>query len=364
MKLLFFIIDLSGGGAQRVLATLANAFVKNGHNVTIATNTEKGIAFSFDDRINIVDLEFSKFKNGNKFWSRIKSLIHKLIVIRQTVKNSKPDVVIPFMNEMNVDVILATRFVKTFFICCEHTNVQVPLVFPYNFLRPLTYPMADIITVLTEHDLNIWRNHKNVIRMYNPIDLDEFSRKSEIKKEKIILAAGRIQPVKGFDNLIKSWSLIFDEFPDWTLAIAGTGKDDYVQYLTNLIKANKCNNVELLGFRKDIKDIMQKSSIYVLSSHHEGLPMVLIEAMACGCCCVSFDCNTGPNEIIEHEISGLLVEDQNIYALANGLKKIMIDYNFREYLSSNNMKSIEKFSLETIVFQWENLLKKASKKWN
>ena len=180
------------------------------------------------------------------------------------------------------------------------------------------------------------------------------------EREKVVLAAGRVTSwqIKGFDNLIKSWCKICDDFPDWTLKIAGSVDKDSSNYLKEIIKQNKGNNIEFLGFRSDVYDLMSKSEVYVLSSRREGLPMTLIEAMSKGCCCVAFDIETGPADIIDHEKNGILVNNQDINALADSLSRVMDDEKLRRKLSVAAPSGVQQFEVWNVIKRWDFLFAK------
>ena len=126
-----------------------------------------------------------------------------------------------------------------------------------------------------------------------------------------------------------------------------------------MVESSCSINVAFLGFRIDIATLMQKSAIFALSSRFEGLPMALLEAMQAGCCCVSFDCETGPNEIIQNEVNGLLVPAQNIDRLADALEKVISEQKLREYFSSKARDAVDcKYSEDYVMTRWNNLFSK------
>src|SRR5690606_39054963 len=121
------------------------------------------------------------------------------------------------------------------------------------------------------------------------------------------------------------------------------GGENGMKYLKALVKKYDIENqVTFTGFRKDVKTLMQESEIFILPSRFEGLPMVLLEAMSQGMACIAYDCKTGSSDIIEHNINGLLIEDQKIIAMQLGLEKLIQDKQFRKKLGSNAQKSIDR----------------------
>jgi len=361
MKLLFYIHGLSSGGAERVLVTLANHFVERGDEVTISCAVEQGVCFDVDSRVKIFDHRQGCYDTSLRKKYALFRFIQTLRNMRRIEKEMKPDVAISFITTFNIYTIFCLLFRRVPVIVSEHTHVGVKLPLREYIGRELTYPLANAITVLTRHDYLLWKKrYRGVVRMPNPCEsLSDVSDGPEIK-EKVVLAAGRVTSwhLKGFDNLIKSWCKICNEFPEWKLQIAGSLDDDSSIVLMDIVKQNNGKNVELLGFRSDVYDLMSKSEIYVLSSRREGLPMTLIEAMSKGCCCVSFDVETGPADIIVHNKNGLLVKNQSVEELSKALSLVMSDDNLRKQLSENAPEGVQSFEVWNIIKRWDILFKK------
>ena len=170
----------------------------------------------------------------------------------------------------------------------------------------------------------------------------------------MVLGVGRLEEQKNFKLLIKVFSQIQT---DWKLFIAGDGTQK-----EELEKMIKKDNIKLIGIRKDIFDFYKKASIFVLSSKKEGFPNALIEAMACGCACVAFDCPYGPSEIIENYKNGILVENQNEEKLKEAIELLIKDENLRKKLAKEAVKVKEKYSIEKIADGWENAIEEVLKK--
>lgn len=361
MKILFYIHAIDGGGAERVLCTIANRFVNDGHGVIIATNIHKPIVYHIDEKVTLQDL-FEKIPAYKSLISKIANAIRLRNNIRKIVIGYKPDIIIAFMAGMGCRVIFSTIGLGIPIIVSEHTNINRNLGKVLEIKKRMLYPFASCITVLTRHDYRLWnKRFKNVVYMPNPIKLDDTSLASE--KEKTVLAVGRVDQwyIKGFDNLIRCWARLCHKYPDWRLKIAGAYRDDTLDMLSRLIKDMGCKNVEFLGFCQNVKQIMEQTEIFCLSSRVEGLPMALIEAMNAGCCCVSFDVQTGPREIIQNGRSGLIAKNQDNEDLIEKLSAVMADEQYRHELSSNAKASVKKYSEDRIVHRWNILFNKLIK---
>lgn len=358
MILLFFISSLGGGGAERVMATLLNVYANKGYDVTVATNTKTTpIAYEIDSRVHFVTLSEDTPKATGSLWNKVYLRWWKYSRYRSIVKTTNPDVVVSFGTALNNDVIISLFLTKYPIICSEHTNIEGSLYKKKTLVsRSILYHFASAITVLTKHDYALWKNkYRNVVYMPNPC---EFKRNPLVHdRKKVILAVGRVDQwkIKGFDSLIKVWARMCDDFPDWEVRIAGKYSEDSIAHLQSLIADVNCKRVSFDGFRSDIKDIMLESEVFCLPSRIEGLPMALIEAMNAGCCCVAFDCKTGPNEIITDGVSGILVKDQDLDALQSTLRIVLSNSEYRSLLASRAPDAVRRYSVPEIIKRWDDL---------
>lgn len=360
MKLLFYIHAISGGGAERVLVNLVNELIERGHDITVATDTSRKDEYGISDKVKLLNLYDGCAFPANTRSKRIGNYFRRFRNIRKIKKAVKPDVIISFIRELNLEVTISLLFTNTPIIGSEHITLSNNFSKRIELESKLLFPRMNAITILTKTDYAMAKKKmSNVVHMPNPIVFNK-ANDENIIREKRVLAIGRIDAWnhKGFDNLIKYWSEIQHEFPEWKLEIAGNGQQKSFDYLLNLIKEHNCKNIELLGFRNDINDLIAQSEVFVLSSRREGLPMALIESMAGGCACIAFDCKTGPNEIITNNVNGILVRDQNGEDFKNSLRKVLSDDALRAKLSTNAPSVIKKFSPERIADRWEILFNK------
>lgn len=363
MKLLFYIHGLSGGGAERVLATLANAFVDRGHSIRVVyTEYLKEKAYKMDSRIEEVQL-FNVVRK-ERFLERVFSAIlmktSKYGKIRRQVTEYNPDVVISFLTQVNNDVLLSLIGKNVPLIVCEHSKFFRNYGLRTNFFRWLFYRFATAITVLTQKDYNgLKSKYSQIYYIPNPI-LVPVDNGTMVEREKVVLAAGRIHDwhIKGFDNLLRCWNIIKDDYPDWVCKIAGQYSDSDLKHLKESVPSESLERVEFLGFRNDIHDVMKRSEVFCLTSRIEGFPLVLAEAMKAGCCCVSFDVENGPSELIEDGRSGVLVKNQDLKDLEQKLRLVMSNEELRHKYSACAPKSIERYSLSNTMTRWDKLFEK------
>ncbi len=214
----------------------------------------------------------------------------------------------------------------------------------------------EAFVVLTHEDRKEWTELNNVHVIHNCIDT--FPNQLSNCTEKKVVAVGRYTSQKGFDNLIESWKIVNSIHPDWQLHIYGSGNNEIYQLLANekgLKEVIICHSAT-----SNIHQKLQESSIYVLSSRFEGLPMVLLEAISCGLPIVSFACPCGPKDIITDGVNGYLVEPENIKALAERICHLIEDEELRKNMGKAARKRAEDFREEKIMQQWIDLFENIS----
>lgn len=347
MKIVFVISSLTSGGAERVLTTLANYWSEKGWDVTIlAILSHDKNFYKLHKNIKLISLDM-RYKNSllNTLWY--------LYGIRKIVKRVNPNYVVSFISGMNIFTLISLIGLKKKIVISERNYFDVLKSKLWRRLRRITYPLTNGLVVLSEDDYNHYTYVKNKKIIFNPLKIENLLDCKFELKEKLIIAVGTLTQQKGFDRLIRSLADI--EMLDWRVEIIGEGPKR--EELTALIKElNLEKTIFLIGRKSNIYDYYQKASIFVLSSHWEGFPNVLSEAMAHGCSCIAFNCKTGPSSIIEHEKNGYLVEDGNTEELQSRIVEVMKSRDLRQKFFVNALTIREKLKVDIIVKEWENYL--------
>ena len=210
----------------------------------------------------------------------------------------------------------------------------------------------DRFVVLTEEDKGYWGDLPNISVIPNAALAIPF-KKSDLSAKRVI-AVGRLDHQKAFDRLIKAWSLIpLSSRSGWRLDIFGQG--EWEDMLKNMIQEmGLSDSVRVNKPTQNIFDEYTASSFLAMTSHYEGFPMVMIEAMACGLPVVTFDYPCGPKDIITDGVDGLIVKDGDLKAFADAMEKLMGDEVLLETLASNAPKVVDRYSETKVMEQWEN----------
>lgn len=210
----------------------------------------------------------------------------------------------------------------------------------------------DRFVVLTEHAASEWPELNHVKLIPDPLSISPDARSSLSSKR--IIAIGRYAYEKGWDLLLRIWSLVEKDFSDWQLDIYGMGDPTpYVKMLDNLsIDKKRCHlNASLVT----VEDEYLKSSILVQPSRTEGFGLVIVEAMSCGLPVVAFDCENGPRSIITDGEQGFLIPAFDVELFANRLKRLMNDESLRIKMGEKGKIKSQLYHIDTIGKQWQQL---------
>lgn len=384
MKICIVCPRLCHGGAERVAVSLANGFVARGHEVIFFADLYEEQTFVLDESIQLLNL-VPQTKNKFKKWGGAVRLL------RKGLKKDKPDVIIGIMSLCSVVAKLASTGMGIPVVATEHNAFERPeevrLSFLERFYKFYFCKFYSCLTVLAESDKKLISNKlKNVAVMPNPLPLESAS--SNPSKQRVVLACGRIDNwyCKGFDVLIRAWGRVNGQLKidngklssngePWKLVIAGVWRNPETRtYLDGIAKeCGVLDIIEYTGFVEDMQKLYAESSIFVLSSRYEGFGLVLIEAMSQGCACVACDYKGRQREIMsptptlpegegafEACETGILCEPDDVEALAEAMKKMIEDDEYRESVRAKAIERSKYYSIENTMDRWEALLKQVT----
>jgi len=347
---------LNRGGAERVGAILSTFFDNQGldvHNIIVIDD----IGYPYAGRVK----NLGKLKNKtNGPFNKIK----RLIALRKYLKQHDFEYIIDFRFRIKpIQEFLISRFIyntKTIFtVHSAKLNSYMP---NQTFLTKMIYGNCfKMVSITKEMQLMIEQKHglKNVTTIYNPVNIEEITQRAgepiSLDFEFIIGVGQYDTNVKQFDKLVYAYSQSI--LPKNNIHLVILGEGSLKPKLIEIAKENGVENkLHLLGYKNNPYKYIKRSKFYVLSSAHEGMPMVLLESLVCGTPIVSFDCKTGPSEIIEDRTNGLLVENQNIDKLIENMNLFITDKALYQNCKRNTLQSAKKYSVDTIGKQWLELM--------
>lgn len=209
----------------------------------------------------------------------------------------------------------------------------------------------DKFVVLTHEDFSYWKGLTNIEVIPNPIYV--FPEMASPCDSHQVIAVGRYTWQKGFDLLITAWYQVAKHHPNWQLCIFGAG--DSTLYRKKVEELNLQSSLICEGATKDVYQKYIESSIFVLSSRFEGLPLVMIEAMSAGLPCVSFTCPCGPRDVIKDGEDGLLIEAGNVDKLAEGICLLIENESLRKQMGTAARRNVVRFQESNIMHCWIKL---------
>ena len=347
----FIVGSLNGGGAERVISEMANYWAKEGKNVSILALKREKPFYSLHPEVQYIELGLAV--KSRFFFDGLVHGIYEVKAISKTLKRNNIEVAISFFADINILSVMAARIAHIPVIISERSNpFFVKLSYKWVIARKLFYRLANYLVVQTEAVKPYYKNFGvKVTNIPNPLPGIEVDKTN---KEKMILAVGRLEKLKGFELLIEAFKEAGLPY-EWKLKVIGEGKyrDTLIKYRN---EAGLNDKVIFPGRIKDMGEVYGKASIFVLSSRYEGFPNALIEAMSAGLPVISFNCKYGPNEIIDHRENGILVDNQNTNMLAKEIHDLVYNENEQVRLGKNASKVKEKYSCRKIMEKWEEVI--------
>lgn len=349
------------GGIEKMLSQKINYWISYyGYEVLLCTSEQRNKEFVYatDAKLQHIDLGINYSRQSSYFHPKniIRSISH-FTALRKLIKKEQPDIIVSvnYTPEQYFLPFIEKGIPKV----KEFHSSGVTIKKPNNTIDKLKHLLflllgryqAQVVLNVDEKKYYPFR-HLHVIP--NFIEIKEIA--APLQREKTILAAGRIAPVKQFDHLIKAWATIAADFPEWQVKIFGDGDEVLSSKLEQLIQELNVPNIYLMGATVHLDQEMQKSSIYAMTSETECFPMVLLEAQAAGLAIVSYDCPNGPRNIITPDLDGILTPLNEIAIFAEKLTALLKKENKRKDMGIAAKEKINHFSTEKVMDQWNGLL--------
>lgn len=377
MKIAYCIDTITAlGGIERVTIAKANALanVKNNTVYLVVTSNQGIPVLPVNPKIKIIDLKVNYFEDFGKspfqiYWILYQKRKEHKKKLTLFIKEKQPDILISTNNSekhfiKSLSISHHTIIIRELHFCTHYRLIEATTLFQ-KFLALIGHLFdyhwnmknIDQTVLLTNEDKELhWKGKNKVNVIPNPIIFQSPYPPSTTKEKKVI-AAGRLVYQKNFSSLIRAWKQVAEKHPDWILEIYGEGalKIELESLITEL---NLKRHVFLKGKTTDIFKVMSNSSIYVLSSIYEGLPLVIIEAMSCGLPVISYTCPCGPKDVIEDEKDGFLVNVNDEIELAKKINILIENEKLRKQMSDAAIIKANKYNIDNITSKWMKLFTK------
>ncbi|MDH5492602.1 MAG: glycosyltransferase family 4 protein [Myxococcales bacterium] len=360
-RITLVISSLGSGGAERVMSILASAWAARGAKITLITlsGSEAPPFYPLDPAIDLRRLDVMRPSR-----SRLEGIWRnaaRVLALRAAIASSRAELVISFIDHVNVLAILATRGLGVPIFVSERVCPGfVPEPRAWTIARALAYLRADRLIVQTREIAMRQRPSLRARTRVVPNPIPDYrsgrspggAGRRPPEAPKRIVAAGRLVPQKGFDLLVEAFARIAIARPGWELWIYGEGPER-ASLEAARARLGLRDRVHLPGVIDDLPEALRDAEIFALSSRFEGFPNALAEAMSSGLACVSFRCPTGPDELIRHRVDGLLVPAEDTLGLATALGELMDEPAERARLAARAPEVSVRFGLDVVLRAWE-----------
>lgn len=355
MRILCFLPDLGGGGAQRTLINLAASFRQAGHDVILASAQPDGPARAWvDPELRSVSVGPGQLRNA-------------LFPLARLIRDERPDVILSSVLDANLIAVAARALAgspRPKLVVRETNSLRArgDIGFLRQRLARFAYPRADAVVALSEGvRQELIADHAlpaaSVVTIHNPVEFDALAVEARqatappvAKEGRWIMGVGRLIRQKGFDRLIRTVAEL--KRPEVRLVLVGEGPDREA-----LAAQARDLGVQLLmpGFVRQPMHWLAHADLFVLSSRWEGFGHVIVEAMAAGVPVIAFDCPHGPRDIIDSGVNGLLVPDGAETALTEAMAKLLDDRDLAAHLNAAAIQDASRFSSARIADKYLKL---------
>jgi len=361
MHIALVISSLETGGAERMMSELANVWASQGRDVSLITLSAPGTPslYPLDPRVRLIQLDALTVNIGSQanILVRLKNITLRIVKLRWAFKTAKPDVIVSFVDIMNISTILASRWLGIPVVVSERIDPNHHRINTfYQQLRLQTYPMAQKLVVQTLSAKSYFPSKLKCLISIIPNFVKPAVRLKNARPTiKRIVSVGRLSAQKDHKTLILAFSQIVEKHPDLELIIYGEGKErlSLERLITNLNIAQK---VYLPGVTSNIQKFLLEADLFVFPSRYEGFPNALCEAMAVGLPVIASNCS-GTTDIVRDGIDGRLFPIGDVNQLAVLLRELIEDPSQRQMLSQGALAVSDRFSQASVLQLWDDVLR-------
>ncbi len=353
MKIVFLSYLHGFGGAEKQNIMLANAMAEFGHDVTLVSISVDNNCYELDERVQYIFLPDRK-TNAQRIVTRFKD-------IKKMLKELRPDVTVNFWFQSAYMTAIMSKSITGKVIYSERGDPgNKEYSGALGLIRKVTLSRIDGF-VFQSQGAQRYFDKKVQIRstvIPNPVFVKTEDYPELRKRRKAIVTVGRLHPQKNQKLLIDAFALIADHIPEYTLEIYGDGelKDELQKQIDDYRLSDR---IILKGTSKQIHNLIYNSALFILSSDYEGMPNILLEAMALGIPSISTDCRPGGvREIIDDRVNGIITPIGDKNKLAEAMVMLLQHPEIADMIAKNAKQAMEKFTPTVIYFKWEEYFQK------
>jgi glycosyltransferase involved in cell wall biosynthesis len=361
MRLTLVISSLASGGAERVLSTMANYWAERDWPIHLLTFDDGQSAPFYALHPAVVHRPLGLAGPSEGAAEGFSRNLGRVCLLRRAITETAPEAVISFIDRTNVLTLLAGVGLRPPVLISERTDPhQCRIGRPWEVMRRLLYPRAEFLVVQSERAGRFFpaavQRKTRVIP--NPVQLA--ARREDLPiahrgSERLIMSLGRLTGEKGHAKLLSAFASVAADYLEWRLEIWGEGpeRSSLEAMVRDLALAGR---ISLPGRTSEPFEQLRRADLFVLSSRREGFPNALCEAMACGLPVISFDCPSGPADIIRDGVDGLLVPPEDVDALAAAMRRLIAGEEERRRLAQRAPEVLIRFGMEKVMGMWQELL--------
>ena len=371
-KIVILALHLGTGGAEKVISNLANLLSENNDVEIISTyKLRNSPAFYISNKVTInyltTNLEPNKqeIKNALKNFNLIRLVFEafksfKILILRKKL-------MVNAIKDLDCDIVISTRILHNNWVSRYARKDIIKIAQEHNhhnnnqkYIKKLIKSLKsfDYFMPVSRELCDFYNKRISTTKvMYIPNFIDNVSSKTCNLSSKQLISVGRLDPIKGFDDLIDLFNLFYQKYPDWNLHIVGDGPEKEILQ-TKIHKLGLSKKITLCGtkYSEELENEYLNSSIYIMTSHSESFGLVLLEAANYGLPLIAFDSAQGANEIIENNKNGFLVKNRNAEEMITKIEELLNDSSKMQYFSKNSKNTALKFSKEAISKEWNKFL--------
>ena len=350
--------DLEGGGAQRVIVTLANAWADRGRRVCVITiSDDSGDQYALAS--NVTRMALGLTRESGTILAAIIANARRIIGLRKALRRADSGVVVSFIAVTNILTILASAGLGSRVVISERNDpFRQSLGVSWDALRRALYRFADVVTANSMNALQSMRTFdpESKLRMVlNPVGVKNIDT-LVTRDRRMILNVGRLSHQKAQDVLLTAFSLITDRLSDWGLVIVGEGPKE-VELRNQSKDLGIADRIEWIGWTTDVERYYALADIFVLPSRFEGTPNALLEAMSHGVPSIVTSSSPGALEYVQNGLTGLVVPSEDERALADAICCLAESPDMRGRLGAASKIRVDSLQLHNVMDDWDNVVR-------